>query len=74
MLYVIPCKFQPTEHSEPVSGLAICSDPDTPVTFILPNGLPYLGDVIWSYHLRHYSPWTKFDLDCAATAAYAPIL
>lgn len=61
LLYAIKCRFKATENSEPVDGLAICSDPDTPVTFIFPDGMPYTGKEIWNYRLSYHDPWAKLD-------------
>lgn len=59
-LYVIRCGFKIVQNQDMIEGLAICSDPATPVTFIYPDGKPYTGNEIWTYNLRHYSPWAKF--------------
>jgi hypothetical protein len=61
-LYAIPCTFKLTEQSETEYGLAICSDPDTPVTFIHQNGSPVIEDILWTYRLMHYSPWAKLEM------------
>lgn len=60
-LFSIACSFQTHEGTEPIHGIAICTDPNTPVTFIYPNGKPYddHGAGIWNYKLKHYEPWTK---------------
>ncbi len=60
-LCVIRCNFQPERDSATIEGLAICSDPDTPVTFIHADGSAYPGADIWTYRLLHYSPWMKFN-------------
>lgn len=60
-LAVIQCRFQITEGSPVVDGLAICSNPDTPVTFIHTDGTPYTGKDIWTYNLLHYKPWALFN-------------
>jgi len=62
VLYAIPCSFKSTKGSETEYGLAICSDPDTPITFIYANGSPVIGDIIWNYHLMHHSPWAKLEM------------
>lgn len=59
-LCVIQCMFQVSKDSEQIEGLAICSDADTPVTFVYPDGTIYTGEDIWIYTLHHYSPWMKF--------------
>ena len=58
-LFAIRCRFKPTESSKYVEGLAICSDADTPVTFIHPDGKPLICDEIWDYKLHHTSPWAQ---------------
>lgn len=62
MLYAIACSFQTTKNAKPVNGLAICTDPDTPMTFIFPDGKPYNSDEIWSYKLHHFTPWAKIEI------------
>lgn len=57
-LFAVRCMFQAEKHTMPVHGVAICSDPDTPVTFIYPDGRPYKGEEIWNYKLNHLHPWT----------------
>ena len=61
-LFTIQCRFQTHQHSTPVDGIAICSDPNTPITFIHPDGKPYLGKDIWTYNLRHHYPWSRHDI------------
>ena len=61
-LFAIKCAFKPTQSSPAIIGLAICSDADTPVTFIHPDGTPYLEKEIWTYDLMHFSPWAKLEL------------
>ena len=56
-LYAIACTFQTTEGGEKFAGMAVCSDPDTPETFIFPDGSPYIGKEIWTYSLHHHQPW-----------------
>lgn len=58
-LFAIRCRFKPTKDSEYIEGMAICSDADTPVTFIHPDGLPLISDEIWDYKLEHGSPWAQ---------------
>jgi len=58
-LYAIKCRFKIDKDSYPIEGIAICSDPDTPVTFIHPDGKPYTGEGIWNYRLKHHAPWMK---------------
>lgn len=58
-MYAIACWFQVAQNSEMLHGFAICSDADTPITFIYPNGEPYTGKDIWNYSLRHFEPWGK---------------
>lgn len=58
-LYAIQCRFQVSEDSAKVDGIALCSDADTPVTFIYPDGKPYIGEDIWDYRLKHTYPWMK---------------
>lgn len=58
-LYAITCNFQVTQNEAMVEGIAICSDPDTPITFIHPDGKPYTGDDIWDYRLKHFNPWLR---------------
>lgn len=58
-LYAIPCRFKTTKDSAPVEGIAICSDADTPVTFVYPDGKPYTGKEIWDYRLQHHMPWAE---------------
>ena len=58
-MYVIECSFTISEKSDPCQGIAICSDPDTPVTFVHSDGSPYNGESIWNYTLHHYKPWAK---------------
>ena len=60
-LFAIPCTWSP-DRDTTIRGLAICSDPDTPVTFLYPDGKPYLGNSIWAYKLQHYSPWAKLSV------------
>ncbi len=60
-MYVIRCRFQIKQGSEVVEGFALCSDPDTPTTFIYPDRTPYIGEDIWNYKLIHYEPWMKFE-------------
>lgn len=62
-LCVIACRWQATKDSKPVDGIAICKDPDTPITFINQDGTPYLGDGIWTYRLLHHYPWASFTAD-----------
>lgn len=62
ILYAIQCRFKITEHSDTIEGLAVCSDPDTPVTFIHPDGSPYTGEMVWNYRLAHFNPWAKFEI------------
>jgi len=62
MLFTIPCWFIVKRNTKRIDGLAVCSDPDTPVTFIHPDGKPYNGKTIWSYGLKHYQPWTKHEI------------
>jgi len=38
MLYFIKCDFQVDENSGRQEGIAICSDPDTPIAIIDKNG------------------------------------
>lgn len=59
-LYFIRCSFRPKKDSEPIYGFAICSDADTPVTFIHPDGTPLRSKVVWDYMLHHYSPWGRY--------------
>lgn len=56
-LYCISCTFQIERDSTPIEGIAICTDPDTPETFVYPDGKPYTGTDLWTYRLHHYSPW-----------------
>ena len=60
-LSVIACSFKTEQHGPVHHGLAVCSDPDTPVTFIYPDGKPFLGEIIWNFKLQHYMPWATFD-------------
>lgn len=60
-LFAIRCRFKETKDSVLVDGMAICKDPDTPITFIYPNGEPYLGSDIWNYSLLREWPWAKFE-------------
>jgi hypothetical protein len=53
-LYAIPCSFKLTQDGPIHKGLAICSDPDKPITFIFPNGKPYIHGMVWSYVLKRY--------------------
>lgn len=62
-LYFIPCRWQAEQYSPVVHGFAVCSDADTPITFLYPDGLPCISDLIWSYSLQHYSPWAKLEND-----------
>jgi hypothetical protein len=66
-VYAISCTFKPEKDSEPVLGLAICKDPDTPETFIYPNGRPLIADEIWSYKLHHTMPWSAIEVDWMLT-------
>lgn len=62
-LFVIQCTFTTVEDGEAketVDGLAICRDPDTPETFIYPNGHPLNAWEIWSFKLHHNMPWAMF--------------
>ena len=61
-LYFISCTFKVTQHSPMIYGFAICSSPDDVVTFVFPNGKPYLGLNIWDFKLQHYSPWGQFEV------------
>jgi hypothetical protein len=61
-LYCIPCTWSPEEKII-VQGMAICSDPNTPVTFLYPSGEAYEGKEIWTYKLHHYRPWTMLEVD-----------
>ncbi len=61
-LYVVNCTFLVKEDDPAVSGLAICSDPDTVVTFIMPDGQAVKSRTIWAYHLHHRTPWAKFEI------------
>ena len=63
ILFVIPCTFQIDEEGPSYKGLAICSDPDTPETFIFEDGEPLLNKEIWSYNLHHHEPWSKFEFE-----------
>lgn len=63
MLYAISCWFKPFENSPKVYGLAICTDPDTPMTFIFPDGLALRTEGIYDYKLAHYYPWAGFDVE-----------
>lgn len=60
-LYAIKGCFKPSKNSEYIEGTAICSDPDTPVTFITQDGLPVSAETIWDYNLYHLAPWGRFD-------------
>lgn len=60
-LFVIQCSFQTKKDGTPIHGLAICSDADTPITFIYPNGKPLILAEIWKYNLKHHLPWAKFE-------------
>lgn len=62
-MFVIACRFRTKKKGISVNGLAICSDPDTPVTFIYSDGKPYLGKDIWSYTLLHEEPWALIQVD-----------
>ena len=61
-LYAIACNFKPEQNGPWVQGMAICLDPDTPVTFICPNGKPYSSNEMWNYKLLHYKPWAKIEM------------
>lgn len=57
-LYAIACTFKLVKDGEEYNGLAICSDPDTPVTFVHSDGIAITeGDDIWNYQLHHHQPW-----------------
>jgi len=57
-MYFIQCRFKKTKDGDSLHGYAVCSDPDTPITFILPNGEAYNGG-IWTYQLLHHMPWVR---------------
>lgn len=62
-LYAIACDFC-LEHNGPTHhGLAICSDPDTVVTFVFADGKPYKGEEVWTYKLRHFNPWIMIEVN-----------
>lgn len=60
-MYFIACTFKIYKDSEPVAGFAVCSDADTPQTFINTDGLSVVTDGIWTYKLHHYKPWAKVE-------------
>lgn len=61
-LYCIQCVFQPRKSSKEVWGIAIGTDPDTPIQFIYPNGKVYGGKAILSYRLIHNAPWIGLEV------------
>lgn len=62
-LYIIQCTWKISETALSDHGIAVCSDPDTPITFIDgASGKPYNGE-IWNYQLHHFRPWGKFDTE-----------
>lgn len=61
-MFLIRCHFRKAKEDTLLDGFAICSDPNTPITFIYPNGEAHIGD-IWSYYLRHFEPWFKISRD-----------
>jgi hypothetical protein len=62
-LYVIECSFRLIQNGRLHYGLAICTDPDTPQTFLYSDGT-HIGTSggIWSYSLLHHHPWSSFEV------------
>ena len=60
-MYFIACRFKINKTDDWVNGFAICSDPDTPETFIFPDGKPYTEVDIWDYKLQHTMPWACIE-------------
>lgn len=62
-LFVIEAQWKVKESDPWTHGLAICSDPNTPVTFVTPDGKPVITAELWNYNLHHHRPWSRHYLE-----------
>ena len=60
-LYLVACSLKTTRKGKWINAIAVAKNPGNDmISFILPNGKPYLGKTVWKYEMAPYEGCTRY--------------